>query len=490
MYEHYLPENVENILLITVDCLRRDHLELYGYSRRTMPYLTRSIGGGLVVEEAHANSPFTRASLPSLFTSSYPLEGDLFYTIRERPITIYSLLRERGYKTAGFSADLFLPPVLEYGRGFDHYWNPALKGKMGSLVRNFLRKMFFGMGGFLLRFFSGHPGISDGIAAVPILRDLTYSLTDIGSPYPPAEVPTSKAVEWIKRNKDNPFFIWIHYMDVHNPYLVGKDLRDLGKLSYFFMEQYLIHCSQQGYRNRKRVNVNGELRRVISTILEIYDRRISRIDANIGKLVDVIRGEGLGKETVLIFTSDHGQGFLEHGFYSHGAYFYEETLRIPLIIAPLEGVRGWRKLRGYRSHIDIPPTILSLLGERKEADYRGKDMIGDPGSDIVYAEAVHNERGCPVLVFGKTEEVRATFAVKKGSKKYIAQYRGSSILWEELFDLANDPGERIDLSGDENSRQVLDELRSELSSHMRTLGIDPMEIVHRFRSLKSTGAKV
>ena len=88
MYEHYLPENIENILLVTVDCLRRDHLELYGYSRRTMPYLTKSIGGGLVVEEAHTNSPFTRASLPSLFTSSYPLEGDPFYTIRERPITI------------------------------------------------------------------------------------------------------------------------------------------------------------------------------------------------------------------------------------------------------------------------------------------------------------------------------------------------------------------------------------------------------------------
>ena len=75
--------------------------------------------------------------------------------------------------------------------------------------------------------------------------------------------------------------------------------------------------------------MDDKLRRVISTILEIYDRRISRIDANIGKLVDIIRGEGLSKETVLIFTSDHGQGFLEHGFYSHGAYFYEEILRAP-----------------------------------------------------------------------------------------------------------------------------------------------------------------
>ncbi len=155
----------------------------------------------------------------------------------------------------------------------------------------------------------------------------------------------------------------------------------------------------------------------------------------------------------------------------------------------MEGVRGWRKLRGYRSHIDIPSTILSLLGERKETDYRGKDMIRDPGSDIVYAEAVHNEKGRPVLIFSEAEEMRATFAVKKGSKKYIAQYRGSSILWEELFDLVNDPGERIDLSGDENNRQVLDELRSELSSHMRTLGMGLMEIERRFKSLKSKRVK-
>ncbi len=253
-------------------------------------------------------------------------------------------------------------------------------------------------------------------------------MTNIGSPYPPAEVPTSKAVEWIRKNRDNPFFIWIHYMDVHNPYLTGENLRDLGKLSYFFMEQYLIHCSQQGYRNRKRIALDGKLRRVISTILEIYDQRISKVDANIGKLVDVIREEGLGKETVLIFTSDHGQGFLEHGFYSHGAYFYEEILRVPLIIAPLEGVRGWRKLKGYRSHIDIPPTILSLLGEREETNYRGNDLIRDPSSDIIYAEAVHNEKGSPVLIFNETEEMRVTFAVKKGSKKYIAQYSGSTIL--------------------------------------------------------------
>jgi len=182
---------------------------------------------------------------------------------------------------------------------------------------------------FLLRFFSEHSRISDGIAAVPVLRDLTYSLTNMVSPYPPAEVPTSKAVEWIKRNKDNPFFLWIHYMDVHNPYLVREDLKDVGRFSYFFMEQYLVNRSQQGYRKREKITVDDKLRRVISTILEIYDRRISRIDANIGKLVDIIKGEGLSKETVLIFTSDHGQGFLEHGFYSHGAYFYEEILRAP-----------------------------------------------------------------------------------------------------------------------------------------------------------------
>ena len=97
---------------------------------------------------------------------------------------------------------------------------------------------------FLLRFFSEHSRISDGIAAVPVLRDLTYSLTNMVSPYPPAEVPTSKAVEWIKRNKDNPFFLWIHYMDVHNPYLVREDLKDVGRLSYFFMEQYLVNRSQ------------------------------------------------------------------------------------------------------------------------------------------------------------------------------------------------------------------------------------------------------
>ncbi len=187
----------------------------------------------------------------------------------------------------------------------------------------------------------------------------------------------------MRRNRDNPFFLWIHYMDVHNPYMVGEDLRSVGKFSYFFVEQYLTNRSQQSYWRRERLGLDDDLREFISAVRDVYDRRISRIDANIGRLIEAIRKEGIDKETVLILTSDHGQGFLEHGFYSHGAYFYEEILRVPLIIVPLEGMTGWKRIEGYRSHVDIPPTILSLLGEGREEDYRGSDIIGEPGSDVV-----------------------------------------------------------------------------------------------------------
>ncbi len=482
MNEHYLPENIENIVLVTVDCLRRDHLEFYGYNNRTMPRLAIEARGGLIVEEAHTNSPFTRSSLPSLFTSSYPLEGSLPYSIRGRPVTIYSLLKERGYNTAGFSADLFLPPVLEYGKGFDHYWTPTLGRSGRSIKDRLVSGVLFRIGRSSLRFFLKYQGLLERATTLPILRDIAYSLTNTVSPYPPAEIPTTKAVEWIRRNKSDPFFLWIHYMDVHNPYLVGGDLRRTGRFSHFLMEQYLTNSSQEEYEKRGRISLKDDTRSFISALREVYDERIGRVDASIGKLIDVIREEGIDKETVFILTSDHGQGFLEHGFYSHGAYFYEEILRVPLLIVPLGGVMGWKRLGGYRSHVDVPPTILSLLGERKEVGYRGKDIIGEPSSGVVYAEALHNQEGRPLSASGQ-EEVRVTFGVKKESRKYIVQYRGSNVLWEELFDLASDPEEEMDLSEDESHRQELNELRSEVLSHIRLIGFDLEGIERRYKSI-------
>jgi membrane-anchored protein YejM (alkaline phosphatase superfamily) len=152
-----------------------------------------------------------------------------------------------------------------------------------------------------------------------------------------------EAIEWIRRNKSNPFFLWIHYMDVHNPYLVGEDLKRIKKLSYFVREQELVRKSHEAYVKGERVEKGEVYRRMMEEIIKIYDRRITAVGNCIGKLILELRREGLDKGTALILTSDHGQGFLEHGLYSHGPYFYEEFLRVPMILGFLKGEGGSRE---------------------------------------------------------------------------------------------------------------------------------------------------
>ncbi len=474
---------IENIILITVDCLRSDHLEFYGYTKRTMPNLVRLAPSGFVVDRAYTNSPFTLGSFPSIFTSSYPLEGDPFYTLEGRPAPIYEVLRSKGYRTAGFNANLYLSLIRDYGRGFDFYWSLTeaggeVRGKTRSLRETALR-----IGRSVYRRMGRSPKLVSIVDSLPLLRDVIYSLTSVGVGYARAEEVTRRAVNWIRKHGREPFFLWIHYMDVHNPYFVGEDLRRVRKLSYFIKEQELVRRSHELYSSRGRMSVNRELNEMIIRIRRIYDERIRRVDANIGKLIKVLEEERLTEGTALILTSDHGQGFLEHGFYSHGAYFYEEVLRVPLIVSLLGESSGYERIKGDKSLIDLSPTILALLGE-SYPPYRGRGLLDDSDSSIVYSEALHNKKGMPVSSLDESREARITIAIKKDNMKYIVQFRGSLILYEELYDLERDQHEVKDLSREDEYSSILEEFRRNVFLHMRSIGIDPAKVLHRFRLWK------
>ena len=480
---HFISESIENIILITVDCLRPDHLELYGYGKRTMPNLVQLAPSGLVVDRAYTNSPFTLGSFPSLFTSSYPLEGDPFYTLRGRPDSIHEVLRGKGYRTAGFNANLYLSLIRDYERGFDFYWSPIRAEEAKSQGFNGLRDVVLKIARNLYRRIEGSPKLIDTAGSIPLLRNIVYSLTEAGVGYARAEEITRRAVNWIREHGKRPFFLWIHYMDVHNPYFVGDDLRRAGKPSYFIKEQELVRRSHELYSSRRRLTVDQESKEMLIKMKGIYDERIRKVDANIGKLIKVLEEENLIGSTALILTSDHGQGFLEHGFYSHGAYFYEEVLRVPLIISLLRGSSGYERIKGDRSLMDIPPTILALLGEMYSF-YRGKSLLDDNDKDIIHSEALHNEKGTPISSMDDSREVRITIAVKKGNMKYIVQFRGSETLYEELYDLERDRYEVEDLSKGGNYTDILEEFRKEVSTHMRVVGIDPAKVLHKFRLRK------
>ncbi len=479
-----LPSHpIENIILITIDCLRPDHLELYGYGKRTMPNFVQLTPSGLVVDRAYTNSPFTLGSFPSIFTSSYPLEGDPFYTLKGRPAPIYEVLHSKGYVTAGFNANLYLSLIKDYERGFDFYWSPVkTKGEIHRGPRSY-REIVLKIGRSLYRRMEESPRLMDAVGSLPLFRDIAYLLTDAGVGYTRAEEITRRAANWIRDYGKRPFFLWIHYMDVHNPYFVGGDLKRVGKLSYFIKEQELVRKSHELYSSREGLSIDRELDGMLIKMKEVYDERIRRVDANIGKLIKVLEEENLARDTALILTSDHGQGFLEHGFYSHGAYFYEEVLRVPLIISLLGKSSGYERIKNDRSLIDIPPTILALLGESYPF-YRGRSLLDDSNNSIVYSEALHNEKGTPVSSMDDSKEVRITIAIKKDEMKYIVQFRGSEVLYEGLYDLGKDRHESEDLSKEDNYSGTLEEFRKDVATHMRSIGINPERVLYRFKLWK------
>lgn len=473
-------DEVENVILVTIDCLRPDFLEFYGY-RETMPNLSRD-RGGLVIERAYANAPFTLGSVPSLMTSSYPLEGDPLYSLNGRPKPIYYLLKEKGYSTAGFNSNDLLAMIPSYREGFDEYWVPPIledQQEMRALDKFFLR-------------------IAGSIYG-RVDKDLIYQALDILSrsnalrrmirsiirravpyPYPTAPVITEKAIRWIESNRGRPFFMWIHYMDTHNPYLVSEDLVSVEYPSHSLIEKELTDVSKSYYKYGRRIPATKRIKEALSSIIKVYEDRIRRVDENIGRILDTVHNVGLGKETAVIVTSDHGQGFLEHGFYSHLAYFYDEIVRVPLIIVHPRK-KGFYRKRGPFSLLDVAPTILAILGESRNEEYRGVNIIDFKAVERIFSEVVHGADGEHVYPL-KDEgvELMVSLSLVRDRWKYII-HQGREHLKEELYDLVADPNERRDLSGDPRFSDVIDSLRRDYISHVKEIGFDFKKLYYRYR---------
>lgn len=486
MHERLPFDNIENVILVTVDCLRPDFLKFYGYHRETMPNISKQVGGGIIIREAYTNAPFTLASIPSLMTSSYPLEGDPFYSLHGRPKPIYRLLREKGFKTAGFNSNDLLALIPEYREGFDYYWTPRSiensqkAGEASEFIAKGLSYIYGTLRGDKLFRVMNILGKSSIVRRVinEILR------AAIPYPYPSASIITTKAAEWIERNRDEPFFLWIHYMDTHNPYLVDEDLLDLGNPLYSLIEQELIKKSKKYYKCKK-ISIDHTLREVKSFILRSYEKRIQRVDKNIGKLIKKINEIGLKNETTLILTSDHGQGFLEHGFYSHLAYFYNEVLKIPLIIATL-GEDELIFKEGPFSLIDVAPTTLSILGERGQIEYRGVDITESDGKNRIFSELVHGTDGEHIYPFKDEDEgLMVSFSViRDGRWKYIAQYDKGGLVREELYDLAFDPKEERNLLENPIFTDILARIRKDHQSHLKEVNFDIKRLYYKYRLLR------
>jgi len=422
-----------DVLLVTIDTLRPDHLSAYGYARHTSPNLDRLAGEGALFEVAYAPVPATTPSHATLFTGRYPFGHGVLrngVALRADVPTLPALLGDAGYLTAAFVSSF--PVSAEFGlaRGFAH---------------------------FDQRF--------DGIDLHPPAH---RQANGDGSPFARlGERTVDAALAWLATAPEAPSrFVWVHLFDPHAPYRAPAP-----------------------YHAAFRANGQDRLARRIAA----YDGEILYADAQLGRLIDGMRASGRTRELLTIVTADHGEAFDEHGWLGHNRSVFEEEVRIPLILS-WPGVIAQRQRVAEVVHlVDVLPTVASATGlGLVSAGLDGVDLLPatTQRGELDPRRAVFLQR--PYFENQRRARRRGLIGlevgVRHGRWKYIeALEEGRS----SLFDLIADPTERRDMASQRSPRTaelatLLATWRSEGGGDARTMQ-QPASSQDLRRKLRSLG---
>ncbi len=364
-----------DILLLSVDTLRADRLGAYGYTRATSPRIDALLAEGVRFDEARTIEPLTAPALASLLTSLYPHDHAATRNGMRMRADLPSLprvLARRGYRTAAFVGNWTLRDKLS-GMG-EHFeiWEEVLE-----------RHRWFGL----------------------VRGEATAE--DLNAP----------ALEWLDAQlaepERRPFFIWVHYVEPHAPYLMQEEFA-------------------------AQVGLAGEGGRGPS---QRYDTEVAYVDHHIGRLLDEVRGRVDAENLLVVFVSDHGEALGEHGDWGHGRTLYEEGLRIPMGLAWPRRIAP-QALAAPSTLLDLAPTLLGLVELPVPPTFEGFDWSGvlaagqPPPARASYYQA---HKGA-VLDRDAPDRVRASGLLEVGllaaGRKEVLRVGGGRR--RSLFDLAGD----------------------------------------------------
>jgi arylsulfatase A-like enzyme len=388
-----------DIIFIVLDAWRADALRpdlmpnLYAFSREN----------ALFFERAWTNGTWTLPAMTTAFTGQY---HDTHKLRRqpdsdERNPTLAQVLYDAGYETAAFSANRILSRHSEINDGFEVFyfpgWNPVLR------AMHFYETQWYG------------PAVRDLIHGKPTYRD--------------SRLLTREMVAYVNRRHSRPYFLWVHYMDPHGPYIPPPGYYDAADAKH--IEDY----------NPYDPTLSKAYKR-------LYDGECAFMDDLLGEVVPALAGR---PHTVVAMTADHGEEFWEHGGYNygHGKSVYDTLTRIPLIIS-VPGAEA-EVVRTPVSLVDLAPTFLTLAGLEPSATMQGRPFInaaGDPSRDETRPVFI----GSYSFKFGAEGPERRD-AVVVWPYKLILFHR-KPIRPGEYYDLAADPGEKNPLPPDRNEKKL------------------------------------
>jgi len=307
-----------NVILISLDTLRTDHLGGYGYHLNTSPNIDEFTGKGIVFSNAIATSPWTTPSHASLFTSLNPSDVDMVVFLKhdklpDNATTLAEILSDKGYATAGFTGGGLVGPYYNLHQGFDTYKSNGRRWEHNS----------------------------------------------------------KQLYHWLTQNKDKKFFLFVHAYNCHFPYTPP------GRYNKMFTngsgDVKRIRSSLPRIFSKKG-SLPDNYQKELEYLISQYDGEIAHLDDLVGKFLYALSEYGLLENTVIVITSDHGEEFMEHGNLEHAKQLYDESTRIPLIIYSPKLPRGKTVAEQVRI-TDIMPTLLDLVGVERPQGLRGVSLI-------------------------------------------------------------------------------------------------------------------
>ncbi len=414
-----------NVLLISIDTLRADHLSCYGYSRATSPQIDTLAKEGVLFLGAHSQAPWTLPSHATMLTSLYPSTHGARFSSQHAPIldkldssyvTLAEMLQASGYKTAGFTSSFWLSKQWGISQGFDDFqMNPNSNASF---------------------------------------------LVDAG-------------VHWMASHQSHPFFLFLHFFDVHNYESPSE-----------FFDRYANAGYDGSLKDSQMLTSRNAYTRLSNADLAYmkarYDGAITYVDQQLGRLLEWLRSSGLYDKTLIIITSDHGEEFWEHGGTGHGFTLYEEAISVPLILKPAENRTPQQTIREPVGLIDIPPTILSYL----------KLPVPPFLEGISFKPLTEGRPVSRLTLFAEDTYYMNSVAILRGGYKYIENRIPPSELLNpalayvnlrsffrfrrnELYRIDNDPGERFNLLQSEPEHTL--SMRKDLLTHVRIENVGERE---------------
>lgn len=438
-----------DILLVTFDTLRADHTSPYGYARNTTPALVALARDGVLFETAYAPMSTTAPSHASIMTGLYPAGHGVLrngFTLPESAVTLAERLAAEGYTTGAFVSSFVLYHKFGLAQGFDMY--------------------------------------DDDFSSSESTQQETETWESVNVPGRKvdrrADAVTDRAIAWlneIRPARRVPVFLWVHYMDPHEPYAPPPAFGD-------------------------PFNIASATPKSLDEAVARYDTEIAFADRHFARLLQAFEDKALREGAWIIATADHGESFTEHGWRGHGTQIYEESVRVPLIMRWKGMLPAGMRVGSPVGLHDLAPTILARLRLAPlDGPHVGMNLaplwnsppVVMPERPLFFQRRLYDEDGliAPIplreldgATFGSGVDVRGQkFGLRVGTWKFSEAAKETPS--RELYDLAADPGETRSLAEErpEVAGRMSRLIDRWLDDHRKVRVAAPQEISSQDRAL-------